>query len=146
MARKATAGQKATAKKYVVRTTKSVGGKRVELDADTLKKRVLVAKTALVKKKNVAKKKANSNKMIGSPIDKAADARIISSTEAGKRRAKKFSKIIYKKKNPKTGKIELVTVRRKNATSHKGIGYITPTAGNVYTERRANRTDKGRSL
>ena len=145
MARKATAGQKATAKKYGVRTTKTVGGKRVELDADTLKKRVLAVKTKLAKKKVSAKKKANSKKIIGSPVSKAADARIMSSTEAGKRIAKKYAKIQYKKKNPKTGKMEWVTVRRKNATSHNGK-YITPTSGNVYTERRANRTDKGKFL
>ncbi len=146
MARKATAGQKATAKKYGVRTTKTVGGKRVELDAETLKKRTATAKAKLAKKKMTAKKKANSKKIIGSPVSKAADARIMSSTEAGKRKAKKYAKIKYKKKNPKTGKMEWVTVRRKNATSHKGIGYITPTSGNVYTERRANRTDKGKFL
>ena len=145
MARKATAGQKATAKKYGVRTTKTVGGKRVELDAETLKKRTVTAKAKLAKKKMTAKKKASSKKIIGTSKDRAADARIMSSTTAGKRKAKKYARIKYKKKNPKTGKMEWVTVRRKNATSHKGR-YITPTAGNTYTERRANRTDKGKAL
>ena len=146
MARKATATQKATAKKYGVRVTKTVRGKRVDLDAETLKKRTATAKAKLAKKKMAAKKKASSKGIVGTSIDRAADARIMSSTEAGKRKAKKYARIKYKKKNPKTGKMEWVTVRRKNATSHKGIGYITPTAGNVYTERRANRTDKGKTL
>mgnify|MGYP003634080392 CR=1 FL=1 len=144
MARKATAGQKAQAKKYGVRTTKTVGGKRVMLDAETLKKRTATAKAKVAKKKVVAKKKAASKRTIGTS-DRGADKRIAASTQAGQRKAKKYSNIKYYKKNPKTGKMEWVTVRRKNATSNNGK-YITPTSGNKYTERRANRTDKGKFL
>ena len=144
MARKATAGQKASAKKYGVRLTKTVGGKRVEIDAVTLKKRTATAKAKATKKKVVAKKKATSKRMVGSS-ERGADARIMSSTQAGQRKAKLVSRIKYKKKNPKTGKMEWVTVKRTNATAHNGKR-ITPTVGNKYTERRANRTDKGKFL
>ena len=144
MARKATAGQKATAKKYGIRTTKTVKGKRVGIDAETLKKRTATAKLKVAKKKVAAKKRATSKRMVGTS-DRGADARIMSSTQAGQRKAKLVSKIKYKKKNPKTGKLEWVTVKRTNATSHNGKR-ITPTVGNKYTERRANRTDKGKFL
>jgi hypothetical protein len=145
MARKATTLQKATAKKYGVRTTKTVKGKRVELDAETLKKRTATAKAKLVKAKAARTRKAKSTRMVGSPKSRAADKRIKSSTVAGQRKAKKTSLIEYKVKDPKTGKMVWKKVRRKNATSHNGK-YITPTSGHKYTERRANRTDKGKFL
>ena len=107
MARKATAGQKAAAKKYGVRVTKTVRGKRVYIDAETLKKRTATAKAKVVKKKAAAKKKAASKKQRGKVTNysASADKRIKASTEAGQRQAKKYSNIKYKKNNPKTGKM-----------------------------------------
>lgn len=144
MARKATAKQKETAKKLGLRVTKTVGGKRKELDAETLKKRIAKAKEKNKKKKVAAKKKKTSKKLVGKPTDRAADKKI-KAKPAGQRVARKYSKIRYKKKDPKTGKMKWVTVKRKNATSRDGK-YITPTSGNKYTERRADRADKGVSL
>jgi hypothetical protein len=144
MGRKATAIQKAAARKLKLRTTKTVRGKLIPLDAETLKKRIAAAKLKVAKKKVAAKKKATSKRIIKVSGDRSADSRV-AAKKAGQRTAKKYAKIKYKKKDPKTGKISIVTVRRKNATSHNGK-YITPTSGSKYTERRSDRSDKGKFI
>ena len=145
MGRKATAGQKAMAKKYGVRLTKTVRGTRVELDAETLKKKTLEAKLKLAKRKERAKKKTASNRQLstglGNPHNKSDDRRIVGATPAGKRKSKKTSVITYRTKDPKTGKIVEKKVRRRNANQ---TGKVE--GGRTYTERRANRTDKGKFL
>ena len=140
MGRKATAGQKATAKKYGVRVTKTVGGKRVDVDAETLKKRIANAKEKIAKKKAVAKKKAASTRQTGSSV-KSDDRRIVGATTAGKRKSKKTAVITYRTKDPKTGKVIVKKVRRRNANQTGKVD-----GGRTYTERRANRTDKGKFL
>jgi|GEM_PF-4759195 len=140
-ARPSTSIQRAKAKKLGVRVTKTVRGKRVFLSSPAIQKATATATTK--KKKTVAKAKRKKTTQYGTS-DRAADARIMAKP-AGDRKAKKFSMIKYKKKNPKTGKLEWKVVRRKNATSSGGK-YITPTTGNKYSERRADRTDKGKFL
>ena len=142
MARKATAAQKAVAKRYGIRVTKTVGGKRVDIDSVTLKKRVDAAKAKAKKAKEVAKRKVASKRTIGSSV-KSKDSKIKSSTEAGRRRSKKTSLIEYKVKDPKTGKTVTKKVRRKNANQYVDAGEA---GGKTYTERRINRTDKGKFL
>tara|TARA_R110000822_G_scaffold46670_3_gene124229 strand:- start:30386 stop:30859 length:474 start_codon:yes stop_codon:yes gene_type:complete len=140
-ARPSTSIQKAKAKSLGLRVTKSVRGKSVALNSPTLQKSI--ASAVAKKKKSVAKAKKKKTTQYGTS-NRAADARI-KAKPAGERRAKKFSMIKYKKKNPKTGKLEVVTVKRRNATS-RGGKTIYPTTGNRYTERRADRTDKGKFL
>jgi hypothetical protein len=135
--RAATALQKARAKKLGIRVTKMVRGKRVYIDAETLKKKIQTALNSKKRKKVASKKKKTTRY---GTSDTKADKRIKASQPIGERKAKKYAKIKYKKKNPKTGKMEWVTVRRKNATSSGGK-YITPTVGRKYTERRRDRTD-----
>jgi adenylate kinase len=142
MARKATAAQKSAARKLGIRVTKTVRGKRVELTPTALKAKIAVAKDKLAKKKVAAKKRAASGRQTGSS-DKSADRRIKATTKAGKRTSKKTSLIKYKVKDPKTGKMVWKTVRRKNANQHVKAGQA---GGKKYTERRANRTDKGKFL
>jgi hypothetical protein len=142
MARKATAGQKATAKKYGIRVTKTIRGKRVEKSAEQLKKEIATAKARLVKKKAAAKKRAASTRQTGSSV-KSDDRRISSSTKAGTRKSKKTATLTYRVRDPKTGKMVTKRVRRKNANQHVSAGSA---GGRKYTERRANRTDKGKFL
>lgn len=143
MARKATAGQKAAAKKLGIRVTKTVRGKRVYIDAETLKKRITAAKAKAAKKKVAAKKKASSKRQTSpsTPTSRAADKRIMASTKAGSRRSKKTAVLKYRVKDPKTGKMVWKTVRRKNANQ-----FGKAKGGRKYTERRSNRTDKGKFL
>jgi hypothetical protein len=152
MARKATANQKAKAKKLGIRVTKTVRGKRVELTAEVLKSRIAKAEARRKRAKQIANRKRA--RVVGKS-DRSADSRIQATQPVGTRRAKKYAKIKYKifDKNGKwTGKWK--TVRRKNATSatitvwdaRKGKSkkikkYITPTSGNKYVENRKNRTD-----
>lgn len=147
MARKSTKGQKATAVKYGVRITKTVRGTRVEKSAEQLKKETASAKAKMAKKKLSAKKKASSTRQtttgLGNPYSKAADRRIISSTKAGRRISKKSSLITYKSKDPITGKTVTKKVRRQNANKTTPAGTA---GGRKYTERRINRTDKGKML
>jgi hypothetical protein len=140
MARKATAGQKATAKKYGVRVTKTIRGKRVEKSAEQLKKEIASAKARLAKKNAAAKKRAASTRQTGSSV-KSDDRRIKGASKAGKRKSKKTSVITYRVKDPKTGKMVTKKVRRRNANQ---TGKVS--GGRTYTERRANRTDKGKFL
>lgn len=142
MARKATAGQKATAQKYGVRITKTVRGKRVEKSAEQLKKETATAKSRAAKKKETAKKKAASTRQTGSSA-KGDDRRIIAGTKAGTRKSKKTSTVKMKVRDPKTGKLVWKKVTRKNANQHVEAGKA---GGRKYTERRANRTDKGKFL
>lgn len=141
MARKATAAQKARAKKLGVRVTKTVRGKRVELDSATLKKRVDKALDAAKRKKAAAKRKAKSKRQIGSSV--RSKDKLYSAKEAGTRRSKSTSKIKMKVKDPKTGKLVTKTVSRTNANQHVKAGKA---GGRKYTERRANRTDRGKFL
>jgi hypothetical protein len=139
MARKATAVQKAAAKKLGVRVTKTVRGKRVEITPTALKEKIAIAKNKLAKKKVAVKKKKASPRQTGSS-DSAADRRIKASTKAGERKSKKTANIQYKVKDPKTGKMVWKNVPRKNANQYVSAGEA---GGKKYTERRANRTDKG---
>jgi len=145
MARKATTGQKATAKKYGIRVTRAVGGKRIEKTAEQLKKQIETAKATAVRKKAVAKKKAESTRQVSTGLgnlhSKKDDKRIVGATTAGKRKSKKTSVITYRVKDPKTGKIVEKKVRRRNANQ-----FGEAEGGKKYTERRANRTDKGKFL
>lgn len=142
MAKKVTAAQKAAAKKHGIRTTKTIRGKRVDVDSETLKKRVEAVKAKKAKAKITAKKRAASTRTIGSS-DRATDSKIKASTVAGSRRSKKTSIIEYKVKDPKTGKLVVKKVRRKNANQFVSAG---DAGGKLYTERRANRTDKGKYI
>ena len=141
MARKATAIQKARAKKLGIRVTKTVRGKRVELDAETLKRKVSKELERRKKAKARAKKKAASTRQTGTSV-KAKD-KLYSAKPAGVRKSKKTSTIIMKVKDPKTGKMVLKKVRRKNANQHVSAGKA---GGRTYTERRRNKTDKGKYL
>jgi hypothetical protein len=142
MARKATAGQKATAKKYGVRVTKTIRGKRVEKSAEQLKKEIASAKARLAKKNVAAKKRAASTRQtaVKSP-SKSDDRRIKGASKAGKRKSKKTAVLTYRVKDPKTGKMVTKKVRRRNANQ---TGKVS--GGRTYTERRVNRTDKGKFL
>tara|TARA_R110000803_G_scaffold3046_2_gene10419 strand:+ start:3705 stop:4139 length:435 start_codon:yes stop_codon:yes gene_type:complete len=144
MARKATAGQRAAAQKLGLKITKKVGGKRVYIDSETLKKRTAAAKLKVQKKKIAAKKRKASNRTIPvSGADRAKDAQVKSSTKAGSRISKRKAILEYKVKDPKTGKLVTKTVRRKNANQYVKAGEA---GGKTYTERRSNRTDKGKFL
>ena len=141
MARKASAALKTRAKKLGVRVTKTVRGKRVELDSATLMKKV---KAAAEKKKKAAakrKKAAKSPRQTGTSV-RSKDRQVVAKP-AGKRRSKKTSTITYRVKDPKTGKIVLKKVRRKNANQYVKAGTA---GGKIYYERRANRTDKGKFI
>lgn len=142
MARKLTTAQKAAARKLGIRVTKTVRGKRVEITPTALKAKVAVAKNKAAKRKVAAKRKAASTRQTGSS-NKSKDRLVKASTAAGKRRSKKTASIKYKVKDPKTGKMVWKTVRRKNANQHVKAGKA---GGKSYTERRANRTDKGKFL
>ena len=140
MARKATSIQKETAKKYGIRLTKTIRGKRVEKSAEQLKKEINTAKEKLAKKKSSAKKRKDSTRQTGTS-NKGDDRRIKGSTKAGTRKSKKTAVMTIKVRDPKTGKWVWKKIRRRNANQHgKAEG------GKKYTERRANRTDKGTFL
>lgn len=135
MARKATAAQKRVAKKYGIRVTKTIRGKRVEKTAEELKKQIETAKNRRAKAKAKAAKKRSTQ--TGSSVRKD-DSRIVASTKAGARRSKKYATLTYVTKDPKTGKKVTKKVRRRNANQTGAV-----TGGRSYVERRANRTDKG---
>ena len=140
MARKATATQKATAQKYGVRVTRTVRGKRVEKSAEQLTSETATAKLKLSKKKDSAKKRASSTRQTGTSV-KGDDRRIKGSTKAGTRVSKKTATMTVKVRDPKTGKWVWKKVKRKNANQ-----FGKAQGGRKYTERRANRTDKGKFL
>lgn len=141
MARKATAAQKAKAKRLGVRVTSTRGGKRVEVDSATLKKRIAKAETKKKASKKRRKVKAKSTRQTGTSV-KSKD-KLYTAKPAGKRTSTKTSSIIMKVKDPKTGKMVTKRVRRKNANQHVKAGKA---GGKNYTERRANRTDKGKFI
>lgn len=138
MARKATANQKATAKKYGIRVTRTVRGKRVEKSAEQLKKEIETAKKREKRAKAAAKKRQASTRQ--TPVkahSKSDDKRIVSGTKAGVRKSKKTAVLTYITKDPKTGKKIVKKVRRRNANQTGKVA-----GGRKYTERRANRSDK----
>jgi len=141
MARKATAAQKRMAKKFGIRVTKTLRGKRVPKTAEQLVKEIETAKRRKARAKATAasKRSKQTTSGLGSTYSKKDDGRIMASTSAGKRKSKKYSTITYRTKDPKTGKIVLKKVRRRNANQ---TGEVT--GGRTYVERRKNRTDKGR--
>lgn len=143
MARKATAAQKRVAKKYGIRVTKTIRGKRVEKTAEELKKQIETAKNKRARAKAAAAKKRGKQTTsgLGSSYSKKDDMRILAGTKAGARKSKKTAVITYRVKDPKTGKIVLKKVRRKNANQHVKAGSA---GGRKYVERRKNRTDQGR--
>ena len=122
---------KQRARKYGVRLTRTVGGRRIP-------------KTAIRLRTDVSNA-IKSRKILGSS-NKSEDLKY-KAKKAGKRKAKAYSYIKVKVRDPKTGNLVVKMVKRKNATAKKKGGKkIYPKTGNVYYERRRDRADKGKFL
>lgn len=128
---KPTEALKSKARKLGVRLTYTINGKRKPKTATRLKRDVANA----MKSRTIT---GGSNR---------TEDRKYKAKKAGKRKAKEYSYIKVKVRDPKTGKLKVKRVKRRNATAKtKGGQKIYPTVGNTYYERRRDRSDKGKFL